>query len=203
MLKLLVLYVHLLATCCALGSLLATDLRLLGRLLHKPSRIGPPNGYVTRLVGVSLVVLVASGLGLIAFGLQERADLLHNPKLQAKLLLVGLLCANGWVLHRHTFRKLAKKRPPRGLLARLMLAVPVALSNSLWLYIAFLGIARPWNFSRSLAEVLAIGAAVFGLALAGVVIGLARSFTAAPAPARRSRWRPTQQLHVRPSSFRP
>jgi hypothetical protein len=202
-LKLLVLYVHLLATCCALGSLLATDLRLLGRLLHQPSRIGPPNGYVTRLVGVSLAVLVASGLALIAFGLQERADLLHNPKLQAKLLLVGLLCANGWVLHRHTFRKLAKKRPPKGLVARLKLAVPVALSNSLWLYIAFLGIARPWNFSLPLTQVLAIGAAVFGLALAGVAVALARSFTAALPRSGRTRWRLTRQMHAPPSTLQP
>jgi hypothetical protein len=31
----------------------------------------------------------------------------------------------------------------------------VALSNSLWMYCAFLGIARPWRYSMPFAEVAA------------------------------------------------
>ena len=54
----------------------------------------------------------------------------------------------------------------------LCIAIPVALSNSLWMYCAFLGIARPWNFSVPVAEVLGVAAVLFMFVLAIVVLGL-------------------------------
>ena len=93
-----------------------------------------------------------------------------NPKLQAKLLLVALLSLNALVLHRYTFPGLARgRRVARWKRADFMrVAVPVALSNCLWMYCAFLGIARPWNDTVSLGFVLGTAAWLFALALAGV-----------------------------------
>jgi hypothetical protein len=185
MLKLLVVYIHLLATCSALGAILATDLRLLCKLAGYRVRIAPPNGFVTRLVGLSLVLLVLTGAGLIGLGLLERPDyFLGNPKLQAKVLLVATLTVNAFVLHRFTFPRLARGR--RVTLASLpdalSVAVPVALSNCLWLFIAFLGIARPWSYVMPLGDVLGIAAALFSFTLIGVLLMLAIAARKHPSP---------------------
>jgi hypothetical protein len=55
---------------------------------------------------------------------------------------------------------------------RLSNAMPVALSNSLWMFCAFLGIARPWNFSMPLFSVLGMAAGVFAAVFGGVVLML-------------------------------
>jgi len=183
MLKLLVVYIHLLATCSALGAILATDLRLLCKLAGYRVRIAPPNGFVTRLVGLSLALLVLTGAALIGLGLMERPDFFTgNPKLQAKVLLVATLAVNAFVLHRFTFPRLARGR--RVTLASLpdalSVAVPVALSNCLWLFCAFLGVARRWNGVVPLTEVLAIAAGVFGVTLVVVLSLLAMTERRAP-----------------------
>jgi hypothetical protein len=164
--RLLVLYLHLLATCSAVGALLATDLQLLGRLRGTTTlRLAPPNAFVARLVGASLIVLCVTGALLIAAGLQQRADYLANPKLQAKLALVAVLVLNGAVLHRHTFPWLARGKRLRPWAAGVALgvALPLATSHALWLYAAFLGVARPWNFSIPAGRVLALGALLVAL----------------------------------------
>jgi hypothetical protein len=167
-----VLFIHLLATCIALGAILATDLRLLGKLADYRMRISPPNPFVTRLVGVSLLLLCASGAALVWVSLQERSDSLQNPKLQAKLLLVAMRAANALVLHAHTFPRLArgKRLKPGALRDMLGVGVPVALSNCLWLFTAFLGIARPWNHSMPMGQILFIALALFVVTLAGVML---------------------------------
>lgn len=171
MFKLLLLFAHLLGTSLALGAIVATDIRLLRRLADDRVRIAPPNPYVMRLITLAMLILYMTGAALIVFGLNERADYLTaNPKLQAKLILIGLLSINALVLHRYTFPGLARGRrvarwKPRDFLR---VAVPVALSNCLWMYCAFLGIARPWNYSASLGFVLGTAAWLFALALAGV-----------------------------------
>ncbi len=156
MVKLLVVYVHLLATCTALGTILASDLRLLGRLRDPAFRISVPNHFVTILIAVSLALLCVTGAALVAIGLTERDDYLSNPKLQAKLALVGLLILNAFVLHAMTFPSLARRGliRPWTLKASLCTAAPIALSNALWLFVAFLGVARPWNYTVSAATIL-------------------------------------------------
>jgi hypothetical protein len=171
MFKLLILFAHLLATCVALGVIIATDLRLLAKITSSNLRIAPPNKYVERLVAGALIVLYITGGVLIWLGLEERSDYLLNPKLEAKILLVLTLTANAFVLHTTTFRRLTKPRPVSQwkMADRMSVAVPVALSNSLWLYCAFLGIARPWNFEMPLLTVLGIGVLVFVITLCAVM----------------------------------
>ncbi len=172
MFKLLLLFAHLLGTSLALGAIVATDIRLLRRLADDRVRIAPPNPYVMRLITIALVVLVVTGATMIALGIAERPDYLSaNPKLQAKLVLVALLMINAFVLHRYTFPGLARGRRVARWKLRdfLRVSVPVALSNCLWMYCAFLGIARPWNGVVSAEFVLATAAWLFALTLAGVV----------------------------------
>jgi len=155
--KLLLLFAHLLGTSLALGAIVATDIRLLRRLADDRVRIAPPNPYVMRLIALALLILFVTGAALVLIGVGERPDYLSaNPKLLAKLILVAVLAVNALVLHRFTFPGLARSRRVARwkLLDFLRVAVPVALSNSLWMYCAFLGIARPWSYSASLEFVL-------------------------------------------------
>jgi hypothetical protein len=155
---LLLVFVHLLAACMALGAIVATDLRLLSKLAQDRVRIAPPNEFVTRLVMVALLVLWITGAAIVGHGLLERADYLVNPKLLVKILFVALLTINAVVLHRVTFPRLARGRSVARWRASewLAIAVPVAVSNFLWLFAAFLGIARPWNYSTPFADIFAI-----------------------------------------------
>lgn len=172
--KLLLTYTHLMATCLALGLIITTDLRLLAKMARYRCIIRPPRRFETQVISTALIVLCASGAGFVATGLSASPDYLDNPKLQAKMLLVAILCVNAFVLHRVTFPRLA--RPHRvstwTMRDHLSVVLPVALSNTLWLYCAFLGVARAWNHTRSVAEVLLPVAALYGLAAGGIFMAL-------------------------------
>ncbi|MEO5843715.1 MAG: hypothetical protein ABIQ33_02625 [Caldimonas sp.] len=163
MLNLSLVFCHFLAASLALGAIVATDLRLLSKLAQDRVRIAPPNAFVTRIVGLSLAVLYVTGAAIVWQGAAERADYLDNPKLQAKIILVALLTLNAFVLHRFTFPRLARgRRVARWrLLDWVAIAVPVGASNALWLFVAFLGVARAWNDTLPLAAVFAAGAIVY------------------------------------------
>jgi hypothetical protein len=171
MLHLALVFCHFLAAALALGAIVATDLRLLSKLAQDRVRIAPPNEFVARIVIVSLVVLCLTGGALVLQGALASPATIANPKLQAKILLVLLLTMNAFFLHRVTFPRLARGRR----IARwhaldwVLIAVPVAASNALWLFVAFLGVARAWNDAVPLGDVLAVGAAVFLVAQTGVV----------------------------------
>lgn len=179
MIKLLVLYLHLIATCIAIGSILATDLRLISRLRTPGFRLAPPNRFVVQLVGGSLVLLWLTGACLVAIGVGEQPDFVHNPKLQGKLLLVAALTLNAATLHLHVFPNLQRGR--RIDLARprdsLGIALPIAASNVLWLYCAFLGVARPWNHSVPLTYVLSVAGLLTALAWVAVMLVIAITAT--------------------------
>lgn len=170
MLKLLLLFVHLLGTSLALGAIVATDIRLLRKLSDERVRIAPPNPFVMRLITLALLVLYATGTAMVLLGLNADPEYLANPKLQAKLILVAVLSINALVLHHYTFPGLARgRRVARWKIADFMrVALPVSLSNCLWMYCAFLGIARPWNHGTSLGFVLGTAVWLFALTLAAV-----------------------------------
>lgn len=191
----LLVFAHLLAVSTALGAIVATDLRLLSKLAQDRTRIAPPNEFVTRMVMVALLVLYATGGALVGNGLLERADYLANPKLQAKLVLVVLLTVNAFILHRLTFPRLARGRRVARWHASdwLIVGVPVAVSNFLWMFVAFLGIARAWNGTMPFGEIMAIAGVLYGVAQAAVFAILAVAASGAdpsthPRSARARRW---------------
>src|SRR5450631_4201556 len=167
---LILVFAHLLAASMALGAIVATDLRLLSKLAQDRVRIAPPNEFVARMVIVALLVLWITGAAIVGHGLLQRADYLSNPKLQAKILLVALLTLNAVALHRYTFPRLARGRSVARWRASewVVIAVPVAVSNFLWMFCAFLGIARPWNYEMALGDILAIAAYLYLVVQLGV-----------------------------------
>ena len=175
MLSLLLVFAHLLAASMAPSAIVATDLRLLSKLAQDRTRIAPPNEFVARIVVVALIVLYATGAAIVWQGMLEHPDYLANPKLQAKLALVVLLTINAFVLHRITFPRLARGRR----VARwhawdwIAIGIPVGVSNFLWMFVAFLGVARAWNGTMPFGDVMAIAAIGYGVAQGAVFAILA------------------------------
>jgi hypothetical protein len=157
--KLFVLFIHLFSTCLALGVITLTDMRMIGRMVGYKVVIPPPSRFDTRIILIALLLLCFSGALLVYWGVQDRPDYLDNPKLQAKIALVCLLVANAFVLHYRVFPSLRRGEPVnQWKSSRLnLITASVGLSNSLWLFCAFLGIARPWNFNMPLHQVLLVG----------------------------------------------
>lgn len=166
----LLVFTHLIATCAAIGTIVITDLRLIARAMGYRVVIPPPERFETRIVALALTVLYLSGGAIIAMGLQGNPELLDNPKLQAKLVLVAVLTLNALLLHRLAFPILGRSRPVSDWNRRewLTIATTVSISNSIWFYCAFLGVARHWNGTVSLGHVLMV-ALVAGVAVFTVV----------------------------------
>ncbi len=158
-----VLFLHLIATCGALGTIVLTDMRLMAKLVGYRVVIPPPQRLETVTITASLLMLYLTGGVLVWLGTAQDPAYLVNPKLQAKLILVGVLSLNALVLHYRAFPLLGRKEPISHWTRWqwLTLAASVSVSNSLWFFSAFLGVARVWTFTVSLWFVLGIAAMVW------------------------------------------
>ncbi len=98
------LFVHVIVFAMTLAAVLREDLRLL-----QTRRINAPRLLRSaRAVSISLSALWASGLMLVAIDAATSAGpWLPSAKLQAKLIVVTVLTANGWALHAWVFPRLA------------------------------------------------------------------------------------------------
>lgn len=163
MLKTLIVYIHLIATCIAIGTIVITDLRLAAKALGYKVVIPPPEKLETVMITAALVLLYITGAGLVIMGLLANPDFLSNQKVQAKLVLVALLTINAVVLHKLVFPILERsKRVSRWSgLEWLTVAGSVSLSNSIWFFAAFLGINRVWNGTVSIGFVLGMAALIW------------------------------------------
>ena len=175
MLHLVLVFCHFLAAALALGAIVATDLRMLSKLAQDRVRIAPPNEFVSRIVLVSLVVLCTSGAAIVVQGTMAQPGYMANEKLQAKILLVVVLTLNAFALHQVTFPRLARGRRVARWRALdwIAIAVPIAVSNTLWLFVALLGVARAWNSQMAFRDVLALGGVAYLVVQAGVCAILA------------------------------
>ena len=165
MLSTIFLFLHLLATCAAIGTIVITDMRLMARVIGYRVVIASPERFDTLMISLSLLLLYITGAVVIALGLTENPDYLANGKLQGKLILVVLLTLNALVLHFRTFPILRRSQPVANWSRAQWLTVSgsVSLSTSIWFYSAFLGVARLWNFSVSVWFVLMIGMVIWAL----------------------------------------
>ncbi len=176
MLKTLLVYSHLLATCIALGSVLQADHKLWRwRKASLNEAMRAHLAETQQVVTLALLALWGTGLLLVVQGyLGEGVDYLLNQKLWAKLTVVVLLSLNGALLHRVGFPLL--QRAPFAELpqaARLRLALLGALSTSGWLFAAFLGVARPWNHELSYLQVMGVfGALLLPVCAVACIVAL-------------------------------
>lgn len=100
----------------------------------------------SRAVSWSLVALWITGLSVISLDMSTISlslSLAQAPKLQAKLAVVLILTANGFLLHRYTLTALGGRKRPTEQQVRLS-AILGAVSATSWGYAMFLGIAKAW-----------------------------------------------------------
>lgn len=161
LLRLGIVYVHLIACCVAIGLVLTNDITMVKQLFKSNSRVNAAG--LTALqsqVTWALVALWVTGFALVAFDANLRGnwyDLL-NPKLQAKIAIVVLLTMNGFLLHRVVLPALREAGALLELpLNRRVLAIfSGAVSAVSWFYAAMLGVGRPLSWKYSLLELLAV-----------------------------------------------
>jgi hypothetical protein len=154
----LLVYLHLMATCVALGTIVLTDLRLLAKVMGYRVVIPRPERLETVIISIALLLLCLTGAAIVFTGFVKNPLYLDNEKLQAKLILVALLAGNAVFLHRRVFPILARSMPVSHWRKKdwMAVAASVSFSNSVWLFCAFLGVARVWNNAVSMEFVLGV-----------------------------------------------
>jgi hypothetical protein len=158
--KTLIVYVHLIAACVALGITFIQDLALArskGGVMSQQSISELKKA--ADIVVKALIVLWVSGAGLVTLGyLDNPEQYLLNQKLWAKLAVVALLTLNGIILHHYSFPKVTSSKGIMGLSynEQTLVALTGAVSSVSWLFACFLGIARPWNYTLSFSFIMCI-----------------------------------------------
>jgi hypothetical protein len=158
--RLALVYLHLIACCVAIGLVLLNDIDVAKQLIIAKADQQLEKTHIENLrttVFYALAALWITGAMLVALDIyQADWNVLKNPKLQAKIIVVTLLTVNGFVLHHHVLPLLiAAGSLLRLCTTRLVAAVFTgALSFVSWFYAAFLGIARPLNWKYTIVEIL-------------------------------------------------
>ncbi|MGH8665976.1 MAG: hypothetical protein ACREUX_17080 [Burkholderiales bacterium] len=136
--RLLLLFIHVMAFALALGCVLREDTKLLSSRPIDPESLRS----AARLVRFTLIVLWASGTALLVLDtdgvLSRIAD---NPKMLAKLTVVCVLTVNGAALHWLAFPALLGETRHGGYGAAIA-SVLGAISAASWLSATLLGIVR-------------------------------------------------------------
>lgn len=160
MVRLIIVYAHLIACCVAVGLVLTSDFAMVRQLLRGTDGGAADTHHLEQLkltVSVALQALWVTGILIIVLDVAAKGAIyLLNPKLQAKVLIVSLLTLNGVLLHRTILPALAKA----GTLLRLepsmrSLAIFAGTVSAVsWFYAAMLGVGRPLAWKYSLVELM-------------------------------------------------
>lgn len=169
MLRLVLVYGHLLFCVFALREVLVADWQLLRHGLRAAQM-----QWLHRRILVLLAGLWISGLAILVLdtGL-DPGRLLQQPKALAKLITATVLTLNGVLLQHWCFPRV-ERLPLLPLGERLAVMLAGATSTASWLVAAFFGIARPLR-EASLGTLLqAYGVVLLAAALAAVALALLR-----------------------------
>ena len=184
LLRVCLVYGHLLLCVFALHTVLRTDWRLLRSRIGAGSLLRAQRSVTWLFAG-----LWASGLLLVALDTGFDPELIAaRPKLLAKLACVGLLTVNGVLLRAWCFPRLASDRL-LGPIEAVALMCCGAISTTSWLMAALYGVARGLD-GWSLEQHLAIYAAALAVAMP-VALSLAGRLRRGRAERLRLRLRPT------------
>jgi hypothetical protein len=155
-----IVYSHLIACCIAIGLVLTNDVAMIKRLFRRDADTRQDGKHLAELkstvflalsalwvTGIALVWVDASTQGLAYF---------FNPKLQAKIGIVMLLTLNGFLLHYAVMPALEKAGSllMLPLNKRLLAMFAGTVSGVSWMYAAMLGVGRPLSWTYSLLELL-------------------------------------------------
>ena len=164
-----ILLVHLLGLCLSIGPVLLIDARMVRVLLGgavKPDDVDLIE-VLSPWIRLGLVLLWVSGAGFLLHYAVHTPEALGNPKLHAKLLVVGILTANGVLVERYVFEQLRERIGqslfvPADMRQHLAVLAIAAVSATGWYTALVLGATRELNFACEVSTILATcGIAVF------------------------------------------
>ena len=170
---------HLLGLCFGLGGATMLDFWLLRwmRWGYLPDDVVRTFAFVAEAVSAGLVLLWLSGCGFLALYAVADPAKLANPKIVAKLVIVGALSVNGLVIHRLVlpYVALARSAPLFDGFRRrrrLLFVLSGSLSGASW-YAAFaLGLLREFNGRVPAMTLLGIWLTLVLLAIAATEVVL-------------------------------
>ncbi|WP_433741377.1 hypothetical protein [Pseudomonas putida] len=160
LLRLGVVYVHLVACCVAIGLVLTSDIAMVRDLWKRKSFTEHDLAHMESLqrsVVWALIGLWVTGAAIIGIDyLGKGTEYFMNPKLHAKVIIVVLLTYNGVLLHNLVLPALKKAGSllELGFSARMLALFCGSLSAVSWMYAAMLGVGRPLAWKYSLSELL-------------------------------------------------
>ncbi|MFC3116065.1 hypothetical protein [Cellvibrio fontiphilus] len=158
--KTLIVYVHLIAACVAVGIMLIQDLALAKTRGQSLSKLAVEElQRAAKTISMALVALWVSGLLLVVIGYAENPQqYLLNQKLWAKFTVVGILTLNGIALHHFSFPRVVSSRGISGLgnIEKTLVVLTGVVSSVSWLFACYLGIARPWNYTVNYSFVMTV-----------------------------------------------
>jgi len=167
-------YMHLLAVCIAVGSLLRQDFELIRKKGNALSNEDINSLQKTAKIMIySLSVLWMTGLGLVYLGWVEKPDTyLTNQKLWAKFTVVFALTVNGYLLHAYSFPRLTSCKNIFSLTwdDKVLIGLTGVLSTVSWLFASYLGIARHWNYTAQYSYVMSIFILIVVLSFIGFIL---------------------------------
>jgi hypothetical protein len=169
-----IVYLHLIACCVALGLVLTSDFAMVKRLLKGDARSDPDHlSYLQKVISAALVVLWLTGIAVITLDAAGKGwEYFLNPKIQAKIAIVLFLTINGFFLHRSILPAMKKAGSLLHLSLddRFLAMFSGAVSGISWFYAAMLGVGRPLNWKYSLTELLAAYPVLIGLAFLAMLL---------------------------------
>jgi hypothetical protein len=160
LLRLGVVYVHLVACCVAIGLVLTSDIAMVRDLWKRKGFTEHDLAHMESLqrsVVVALIFLWLTGAAIIGIDyLDKGTQYFMNPKLHAKVIIVVLLTYNGVLLHNLVLPALKKAGSllELGFSGRMLALFCGSLSAVSWMYAAMLGVGRPLAWKYSLSELL-------------------------------------------------
>ncbi|MCO6057430.1 hypothetical protein NG726_12200 [Pseudomonas sp. MOB-449] len=156
-----VVYAHLIACCVAIGLVLTSDYAMIKQMITGEDDATHSDkthlDTLKKTVLLALAALWVTGIGIVLLDYSVKGAVYFlNPKLQAKILVVTLLTVNGFLLHSAVLPAIKKA----GTLvkmetnARTLAVFSGVVSGVSWFYGAMLGIARPLSWKYSLGEIM-------------------------------------------------
>lgn len=161
LLRLMIVYPHLIACCVAIGLVLMNDIAMVKNFFTGEDTSHYNDNRLSELqkpVSLALIALWITGIAIISLDASVKGcTYFLNPKLQAKVGIVMLLTLNGLVLHSTVMPAMQKAGSllnlPFG--QRLYAIFTGVVSGVSWLYAALLGMGHSLSWKYSLLEILA------------------------------------------------
>jgi hypothetical protein len=158
--RLAIVYIHLIACCVAIGLVLTSDFAMVRQLLRGDGSHHDADQLSTleRSVFTALIGLWVTGIALVGLDTALNGwEYLLNPKLQAKVLIVVLLTLNGALLHRAVLPLMKRVGSLANLRSsqRTLAVFAGSVSGVSWFYAAMLGVGRPLSWKYPVTTLLA------------------------------------------------